>query len=105
MFSNLKSNFSKFKLAVLSMLMMFIINIIPASFVQASAFINENLLPNQYSEENESTNIKQDISLPMTIEWINFKESQVNLGHYAKDVLQVFKDAEEELDDFKIIVK
>lgn len=45
------------------------------------------------------------IPLPMTIEWINFKESQVNLGHYAKDVLQVFKDAEEELDDFKIIVK
>lgn len=45
------------------------------------------------------------IPLPMTIEWINFKESQVNLGHYAKDVLRVFKDAEEELDDFKIIVK
>lgn len=62
MFSNLKSNFSKFKLAVLSMLMMFIINIIPASFVQASVFINENLLPNQYSEENESTNSKQGIS-------------------------------------------
>lgn len=45
------------------------------------------------------------IDLPLTIEWIGFDESQVNLGDYAQKLLQVFQDAEREIDGFKLVVK
>ncbi|MBE6051080.1 MAG: barnase inhibitor [Clostridium sp.] len=44
------------------------------------------------------------IPLPMTVEWLNFNQSKANLGEYADMVLEVFEDAEQELDDFKIII-
>ena len=46
------------------------------------------------------------IDLPVKIEWVNFNESKANIGEYADQILEVFKDAEEALEDeFKIIVK
>jgi ribonuclease inhibitor len=45
------------------------------------------------------------IDLPMIVEWRNYTECENFLGNYAMKVLEVFKEAEEEMDDFFIIVK
>lgn len=37
------------------------------------------------------------VEFPLTIEWINFSESQKKMGQAAEDTLQFFKDAENEL--------
>jgi ribonuclease inhibitor len=45
------------------------------------------------------------VDLPLTIEWNNFSESKNCLGDYANKVLETFKEAEEELDEFKFLIK
>ncbi len=45
------------------------------------------------------------IGLPVEIEWTNYTVSKEKLGDYANKILEVFKDAEEELgEDFKLIL-
>lgn len=45
------------------------------------------------------------IEIPVTLEWINFKKSKDNLGGYVQKLLEVFKDAQEEIDGFVLIIK
>ena len=45
------------------------------------------------------------VDLPLTIEWKNYSGSKNRLGDYANKVWETFKEAEEELDDFKILIK
>jgi len=42
------------------------------------------------------------ITLPLTIEWKNFKESQKKLGKTTDYILEVFQRAEEQIEGFKI---
>ncbi len=42
---------------------------------------------------------------PLTIKWINFQESEKRLGsNYCAKVIEIFRDAEEEVDDFQFQV-
>jgi ribonuclease inhibitor len=46
-----------------------------------------------------------DIQLPVSIEWINFQSSKVLLGDYAEEVLKIFLNAADILEeDFTITV-
>ncbi|OZM58409.1 barnase inhibitor [Lottiidibacillus patelloidae] len=46
------------------------------------------------------------IDLPLLLVWVNFEKSKVYIGKYAEEVLQVFKEAQNELeDDFIVEVK
>ena len=49
--------------------------------------------------------LKGWIDLPLTIEWVGYEKSEMDLGNYAQKVLDMFRDAEEELDGFKIKLK
>ncbi|WP_399547230.1 barstar family protein [uncultured Clostridium sp.] len=41
------------------------------------------------------------IDLSIKLEWLNFNESQDKLGDYVQKLLEVFKEADEEIDGFK----
>ncbi len=43
------------------------------------------------------------VDLPLTIEWKNFESSENNLGEDAFRILDVFKEAEQEIDGFKLV--
>ncbi|CUP87177.1 barnase inhibitor [Clostridium baratii] len=45
------------------------------------------------------------IEVPMTLEWINFEKSKNNLGDYVQKLLEVFKEAQEEINGFILIIK
>ena len=45
------------------------------------------------------------IEVPMTLEWINFEKSKDNLGDYVQKLLEVFKEVQEEINGFILIVK
>ncbi|MGD0030915.1 barstar family protein [Paenibacillus illinoisensis] len=45
------------------------------------------------------------ISIPLTIRWVNFEASRAVLGEYADQLLELMRDAEEELDQFKLDLK
>jgi ribonuclease inhibitor len=42
------------------------------------------------------------IELPLTIEWIGYKDSEKTLGEYATLVLETFRDAEKEVIGFRL---
>ena len=42
------------------------------------------------------------VDLPLTIVWVNFEESEKRLGSCAQEILDLFREAEEKLDGFKI---
>jgi ribonuclease inhibitor len=42
------------------------------------------------------------VDLPLKIVWINFEESKTKLGTFAEEALDLFKDAQKELDEFAI---
>ena len=42
------------------------------------------------------------IETPITIVWTNFQESRKNLGDFADKIVDVFKEAEKEVDGFKV---
>ncbi len=45
------------------------------------------------------------IELPIEVEWRNFKYSKEQLGEYSNKIIEVFKEAEEELgEEFKFIL-
>ena len=44
------------------------------------------------------------IDLPLKLEWHGFNESKSKLGDYAEKILDVFHEAEEELEGFKFEV-
>ncbi|EJW15798.1 barstar family protein [Paenibacillus alvei] len=41
-------------------------------------------------------------SLPLTIHWSHYEASKKQLGEYCEQLLQLFRDAEAELDGFKV---
>ncbi len=43
------------------------------------------------------------VDLPLTIEWKNFESSENNLRDDAFRILDVFKEAEQEIDGFKLV--
>ncbi|PEY87921.1 barnase inhibitor [Bacillus cereus] len=45
------------------------------------------------------------IEIPLTIRWINFKESEIKLGEDCKRLLQLFREVEDEKDDFKLKIE
>jgi len=45
------------------------------------------------------------VSLPLTIRWLHFKESEQRLGNYGQQLLQLFRDAEKELDGFQLRIE
>lgn len=45
------------------------------------------------------------VSLPLTIVWSNFKDSKKQLGNFADELLQTFKEAKDEIEGFEIEVK
>ncbi|HFJ9462671.1 barstar family protein [Bacillus cereus] len=69
---------------------------------------NKLNLPDYY---NENANALWDyltawITLPLTIEWEFFKESQNMLGREAELILEAFQDVQEEMTgEFYIVVK
>lgn len=42
------------------------------------------------------------IQTPLTIVWISFEESRKNLGDFADKIINVFNDAEKEIEGFKV---
>lgn len=49
--------------------------------------------------------IDEIISEPITLEWLNFDESKKLLEDYSEKILDIFKCAEKENYDFKLIIK
>lgn len=45
------------------------------------------------------------IEIPLTIRWINLKESETKLGEDCQRLLQLFREVEEEIDDFQLKVE
>ncbi|MBY0215106.1 barstar family protein [Paenibacillus illinoisensis] len=45
------------------------------------------------------------ISIPLTIQWVNFEASRAVLGEYADQLLELMREAEEELDQFQLDLK
>lgn len=43
--------------------------------------------------------------IPLTIRWINFKESEIKLGKDCQLLLQLFREVEEEKDDFQLNIE
>ncbi len=63
-------------------------------------------LPEYYGENLDALwdCITGQIEMPTTIIWKDFAISQKYLGGYSDKVLQLFKDAEHEIANFKIII-
>ncbi|MGF9696204.1 barstar family protein [Paenibacillus sp. MABNR03] len=45
------------------------------------------------------------ISMPLTIQWLHFEASRAVLGEYADQLLDLLREAEEELEQFTLEVK
>lgn len=45
-----------------------------------------------------------EVELPLVIQWLNYSDSKKALGSYADQVLEMFKELESELEEFKIQV-
>ena len=45
------------------------------------------------------------VPLPLTVRWLHFKESEQKLGNYGRQLLQLFRDAEKELDGFQLRIE
>jgi len=42
------------------------------------------------------------IEMPLTIRWVHFQESKQKLGEYSQLLLELFRDAEREVDGFQL---
>ncbi|AQM59785.1 barstar family protein [Clostridium baratii] len=64
-------------------------------------------LPNYYGNNLDSLwdCLTGWIGGPVTLEWINFEKGKDNLGEYGQKLLEVFKEAQEEIDGFVLIIK
>jgi len=40
--------------------------------------------------------------MPLTVRWVRFEESEKKLGEYGRSLLELFRDAEEEIDGFRL---
>ncbi|GIP24350.1 barstar family protein [Paenibacillus sp. J22TS3] len=45
------------------------------------------------------------VEMPVTIRWVHYEESEKKLGEYSQLVLQLFKEAEEEIPGFQLLVE
>ncbi|MBN3527187.1 barstar family protein [Paenibacillus apiarius] len=45
------------------------------------------------------------VELPLTIQWTHFEQSERHLGDYSHQLVELFREAEEELAEFHLIVK
>lgn len=61
-------------------------------------------LPEYYGENLDALwdCLTSDVELPLTVVWRNYAQSKLYLGDYADKALEVMKEAEKELDGFKI---
>jgi len=44
------------------------------------------------------------IELPLTIEWVDYQQTQAHLGEYAQRVFELFQEAETVLEGFELII-
>ena len=44
------------------------------------------------------------VDLPLTVEWHGFHEARSRIGDYADRALETFRQAQNELDDFSVVV-
>lgn len=42
------------------------------------------------------------VEMPLTIRWVHFQESEKKLGEYSLLLLQLFQDAEKEIEGFQL---
>ncbi|MDR9857545.1 barstar family protein [Paenibacillus sp. VCA1] len=42
------------------------------------------------------------VDMPLTVRWVRFEESEKKLGEYGRSLLQLFRDAEEEIEGFRL---
>ncbi|AHD05695.1 barnase inhibitor [Paenibacillus larvae subsp. pulvifaciens] len=45
------------------------------------------------------------VAMPLTIRWVHFQESEKKLGDHSRLLLQLFRDAEEELEGFQLLLE
>ncbi|WP_019423212.1 barstar family protein [Paenibacillus sp. OSY-SE] len=45
------------------------------------------------------------IELPLMIQWTHFEQSEIHLGDYSHQLLDLFREAEEELAGFQLLVE
>ncbi|AJY75442.1 barstar family protein [Paenibacillus beijingensis] len=44
------------------------------------------------------------VDMPLTIRWLHVEESERKLGAYSRQLLQLFRDAEQEMDGFRLVL-
>ncbi|MGN7358049.1 barstar family protein [Paenibacillus sp. SAF-054] len=75
---------------------------------QLHAFLKEALeLPGHYGNNLDALwdCLTGWVRMPLTIRWLHFQESEEKLGEYSSDVLQLFQDAESEIEGFHVHVE
>ncbi|ETK30064.1 ribonuclease inhibitor-like protein [Paenibacillus larvae subsp. larvae DSM 25719] len=45
------------------------------------------------------------IEMPLIIRWVHFQESEEKLGEYSRLLLELFRDAEREVDGFQLKIE
>ncbi|BFH62821.1 MULTISPECIES: barstar family protein [Paenibacillus] len=45
------------------------------------------------------------VEMPLTIRWVHVQESDKKLGEYSGQLLQLFKEAEDEIEGFRIEIE
>ncbi|MEI0737237.1 barstar family protein [Paenibacillus sp. JTLBN-2024] len=75
------------------------------SIDQLHAVLKEGLdLPDHYGGNLDALwdSLTGWVDMPLTVRWVRFKESEKKLGEYSHSLLELFRDAEEELEGFRL---
>lgn len=76
--------------------------------IKAHQILKEKLdLPDYYGENLDALwdCLTGWVSLPLTMVWNDFEDSKKQLGSFADELLQLFKEAKDEIEGFEIEVK
>ncbi|MED5015851.1 barstar family protein [Paenibacillus chibensis] len=72
---------------------------------QLHAFLKEELkLPDYYGGNLDALwdALTGYASMPLMIRWVKFQESEAKLGEYSRLVLELFQEAENEMEGFQL---
>lgn len=75
---------------------------------QLHAFLKESLeLPDYYGNNLDALwdCLTGYVTMPLTIRWVQIQESEKKLGDYSRLLLQLFQDAEEEVEGFHLLIE
>ncbi|MFD0717491.1 barstar family protein [Paenibacillus sp. GCM10027626] len=75
---------------------------------QLHAFLKEALeLPEYYGDNLDALwdCLTEEAGMPLTVRWLHFQKSEEKLGEYSQLLLQLFRDAECELEDFRLLLE